>query len=80
VGSPEGKSGGRSPQIREWGATMIWADRWAVGFFVIGFLFFSYMLENLQGGAKLSAIVAVIAWVVFRTFDFMFRGSARRPI
>jgi hypothetical protein len=57
---------------------MIWADRFAIGFLILGFFVFSYFLENLRGGATLSAMVAVVAWVVFRTLDFMFGGPARR--
>jgi hypothetical protein len=57
---------------------MIWADRFAIGFLILGFLFFSYMVQTFQGGAILSGIVAVVAWVIFRTVDFMFGRGARR--
>jgi hypothetical protein len=66
---------------------MIWADRFAIGIFVILLLISSWIAlgENaIHGSDKLQfllappAVGAGVCWIVLRTIDFMFGGPQRR--
>ena len=60
---------------------MIWADRFAIGFFVLGFLGLMLILGpdfTIQFGLTLAGILGVGSWIVFRTIDFMFGGPMYR--
>jgi hypothetical protein len=60
---------------------MIWAERFAVGIFVLSFLYFALMMGQdftFRGGLLFSGIIAGTAWIIFRTVDFLFGGPGRR--
>jgi len=60
---------------------MIWADRFAIGIFILGFIGFAVILGpdfNWQMTIVPAGILAIISWIVLRTFDFMFGGPKRR--
>jgi hypothetical protein len=68
---------------------LIWADRLAIGIFVLVVLINCWVAlgeQSLHGLDILRwlllppLVIAFVSWIVLRTVDFMFGGQARRQI
>jgi hypothetical protein len=66
---------------------MIWADRFAIGIFILLVLLFGWDAlgnQSLHGFDLLRWLLlpplvgAFVSWIVLRTLDFMFGGPQRR--
>jgi hypothetical protein len=66
---------------------MAWPDRFGIGIFILLLIFFAWLLSSepqvrleqaLGMGLVVPAVLAILAWIILRTVDFMFGGPQRR--